>query len=255
MASGCSRAAGTAGQSCSRAPASPPLTPGWPDDPETVADAKAHPEVFAGKTVGQVGRPLRVGDRRAEREAGGDRTFVRRAADADRRGPRALRRRRSRSTRRRSAACSRCRCLRSGRRRRCCAIPSTAGGRSRSPTSSSATPSRTRSPRARRGSSTRRTPCRLPGCPSSKPRPRTSIRGPRRRSTPATPARGPLLIISGEQDHTVPRAIAHASYKRQQRNAGVTEFIELPKRGHSLTIDSGWREVAGTALAFVKRFS
>src|SRR6266849_445420 len=30
------------------------LTPGWPDDPDTVAEAKAHPEVFAHKTIGQV---------------------------------------------------------------------------------------------------------------------------------------------------------------------------------------------------------
>src|SRR3954467_13129260 len=30
------------------------LPPGWPDDPETVAEARANPEVFAGKTVGQV---------------------------------------------------------------------------------------------------------------------------------------------------------------------------------------------------------
>src|SRR6266853_5963915 len=30
------------------------LTPGWPDDPDTVAEANAHPEVFAHKTVGQV---------------------------------------------------------------------------------------------------------------------------------------------------------------------------------------------------------
>jgi hypothetical protein len=34
----------------------------------------------------------------------------------------------------------------------------------------------------------------------------------------------------------------------------VTEFAEIPNRGHSLTIDSGWREVAQTALDFVKRF-
>ena len=67
--------------------------------------------------------------------------------------------------------------------------------------------------------------------------------------------RGPLLIISGEKDHTVPHAIAHASYKRQQRNPGVTEFAELPNRGHALVIDSGWREVADTALAFVQRFT
>jgi pimeloyl-ACP methyl ester carboxylesterase len=67
--------------------------------------------------------------------------------------------------------------------------------------------------------------------------------------------RGPLLIISGEKDHTVPHAIAHASYKRQQHNPGVTEFTELPNRGHALVIDSGWREVADTALEFVKRFT
>jgi pimeloyl-ACP methyl ester carboxylesterase len=56
------------------------------------------------------------------------------------------------------------------------------------------------------------------------------------------------------EDHTVPWAIANASYKRQKRNPGVTEIVEIPNRGHSLTIDSGWREVAETALAFVKRF-
>jgi pimeloyl-ACP methyl ester carboxylesterase len=68
------------------------------------------------------------------------------------------------------------------------------------------------------------------------------------------PERGPLLIISGEKDNTVPWSIANASYKREQKNAGVTEIVEMPNRGHSLTIDSGWREVANAALAFVKRF-
>jgi pimeloyl-ACP methyl ester carboxylesterase len=66
--------------------------------------------------------------------------------------------------------------------------------------------------------------------------------------------RGPMLIISGEKDHTVPRAISEATYNRQQKNQGVTEFVEIPNRGHALTIDSGWREVADTALGFVKRF-
>ena len=66
--------------------------------------------------------------------------------------------------------------------------------------------------------------------------------------------RGPLLIISGENDHTVPWAIANSSYKHQSKNEGVTEIVEMPGRGHSLTIDSGWEEVASTALAFVKRF-
>jgi non-heme chloroperoxidase len=69
------------------------------------------------------------------------------------------------------------------------------------------------------------------------------------------PDRGPLLIISGENDHTVPPAISNAAYKRQQHNDGVTELAEIPGRGHALTIDSGWREVADTALAFVKRFA
>jgi pimeloyl-ACP methyl ester carboxylesterase len=68
------------------------------------------------------------------------------------------------------------------------------------------------------------------------------------------PERGPLLIISGEKDNTVPWAIANASYKKQKRNEGVTEIVEMKNRGHALTIDSGWREVADTALAFVKRF-
>jgi pimeloyl-ACP methyl ester carboxylesterase len=69
------------------------------------------------------------------------------------------------------------------------------------------------------------------------------------------PDRGPLLIIDGERDHTVPWAIAHAAYKRQKRNPAVTEIVEMPNRGHSLTIDHGWREVAQTALDFVEPFA
>ena len=68
------------------------------------------------------------------------------------------------------------------------------------------------------------------------------------------PERGPLLVISGEKDHTVPWAIANASYKKQKRNEGVTEIVEIKDRGHALTIDSGWQEVADTALTFVRRF-
>jgi non-heme chloroperoxidase len=69
------------------------------------------------------------------------------------------------------------------------------------------------------------------------------------------PDRGPLLIIVGDRDHTVPPAIAKASYKRQKRNEGVTEFATIAGRGHALTIDSGWREVAQTALDFCQRFT
>jgi non-heme chloroperoxidase len=69
------------------------------------------------------------------------------------------------------------------------------------------------------------------------------------------PDRGPLLIVSGEKDHTVPPAIANASFERQKRNPGVTELVEIPNRGHALTVDSGWREVAEKALGFVRRFA
>jgi non-heme chloroperoxidase len=68
------------------------------------------------------------------------------------------------------------------------------------------------------------------------------------------PERGPLLILDGELDHTVPWAIANASYNRQKRNAGVTEIVKVAGRGHALTIDSGWRDVADLALAFIQRF-
>ena len=67
--------------------------------------------------------------------------------------------------------------------------------------------------------------------------------------------RGPLLVVSGQKDHTAPWAIANASFRQQQANPGHTEIVEMPDRGHSLVIDSGWREVADTALAFVRRFA
>jgi pimeloyl-ACP methyl ester carboxylesterase len=66
--------------------------------------------------------------------------------------------------------------------------------------------------------------------------------------------RGPLLIVSGEKDNTVPWSIANASFHQQQKNTGVTEIVEMRGRGHALTIDTGWREVAETALGFIKRF-
>jgi pimeloyl-ACP methyl ester carboxylesterase len=72
---------------------------------------------------------------------------------------------------------------------------------------------------------------------------------------PKNPDRGPLLILDGEKDHTVPWAIANAAYKRQKRNPSVTEIEQIPNRGHALIIDHGWREVAEKALDFVKRFT
>jgi len=69
------------------------------------------------------------------------------------------------------------------------------------------------------------------------------------------PKRGPLLILDGEKDHVVPWAIANASYKRQRRNDAVTEIMKVPGRGHALTIDHGWQEVADIALAFVQKYA
>ena len=69
------------------------------------------------------------------------------------------------------------------------------------------------------------------------------------------PARGPMLIISADSDQTVPWAIANAAYKKQKRNKSLTEIVKMQGRGHALTIDAGWREVAEKALAFVKRFT
>ncbi|MFF7756096.1 alpha/beta hydrolase [Streptomyces sp. NPDC007971] len=67
-----------------------------------------------------------------------------------------------------------------------------------------------------------------------------------------TPQRGPLLHISGEKDHFVPWAISNAAYKKQKRNPGVTALQGIPDRGHSLVFDSGWRDVAEATLAFIE---
>jgi hypothetical protein len=71
---------------------------------------------------------------------------------------------------------------------------------------------------------------------------------------PKSPNRGPMLILDGEKDHTVPWAIANAACNKQKHNEAVTEIEQMPNRGHSLTIDHGWREVADKARAFVQRF-
>jgi non-heme chloroperoxidase len=68
------------------------------------------------------------------------------------------------------------------------------------------------------------------------------------------PDRGPMLIIAGDSDNTVPLAITGASYKIQSKNPGTTEIEYIKGRGHSLVIDHGWREVANVALSFVKRY-
>lgn len=65
--------------------------------------------------------------------------------------------------------------------------------------------------------------------------------------------RGPLLIISGGADRTVPDSVSRATYKLYGKSAAVTEFRQFPDRGHSLTVDSGWPEVAQAALDWLRR--
>jgi non-heme chloroperoxidase len=210
------------------------LTPGWPDDPETVEEAKEHPEVFAGRSIGQVAdhfqtiiggldkRPAVIGHSfgglLTQILAGRGLAAVSVAVDpAPFRGvfPLPISALKSGSPGLRNPA---------NRNR---AVPLTY--------EQFAVPT--------------------PGKPlfqaaSANLNPWTEAK-----VDTHNPDRGPLLIISGEQDHTVPWAIANASFQQQQANPGVTEIVEIKGRGHALTIDSGWREVADTALAFVQRFT
>ncbi|MDQ1356797.1 MAG: hypothetical protein QOG44_1170 [Acidimicrobiaceae bacterium] len=229
------------------------LAPGWPDDPETVEEAKAHPEVFAHKTVGQVAdhyeavirkldRPPAVvghsfGGLLAQILAGRGLASAAVAIDP---GPfrgvlplpiSALR----------SAAPVLHNPANHGR-----AIPLTyeqfrfgfANAVSED--------------EAKQLYDTFAVPA--PGAPLFQAATANFNPWTEAKVDSKNPDRGPLLIISGERDNTVPWAIANASYKRQKRNAGVTEIVEIPNRGHALTIDSGWRTVADTALGFVQRF-
>ena len=229
------------------------LTPGWPDDPETVAEANAHPEVFAHKTVGQVADHFEAVIGRLDRKpavvghsfggllaqilAGRGCAAAAVAIDpAPFRGVLPLP----------VAALKSASPVLGNPANRNRAVPLTyeqfrygfanavSEEEARQLYEEFAVPA--------------------PGAPlfqaaTANLNPWTEVKVDTR-----NPDRGPLLIISGEQDHTVPWAIANASYKRQKRNDGVTEIVEIPGRGHALTIDSGWREVADTALAFVRRF-
>jgi pimeloyl-ACP methyl ester carboxylesterase len=69
------------------------------------------------------------------------------------------------------------------------------------------------------------------------------------------PDRGPMLIIAGGKDHTVPVAISKSSFKHEEDNPGITEMIQMDDRGHAMVIDDNWQEVAETSLKFVGRFA
>ncbi|WP_369244184.1 alpha/beta hydrolase [Streptomyces sp. R41] len=230
-----------------------PVSLSWPDDPDTVEEAKAHPEVFAGKTVGQVAdhlegliggldkKPALVGHSfgglLTQILAGRGRSAVSVAIDpAPFRGVLPL----PISSLRSSAP------VLGNPANRHRAVPLTydqfrygfanAVGEEE----------------AKELYDTFAVPA--PGAPLFQAATANFNPWTEAKVDTENPDRGPLLIISGEKDHTVPWAIANASYKKQQRNPGVTEITEIKDRGHALTIDHGWQEVADTALEFVRRF-
>jgi non-heme chloroperoxidase len=230
-----------------------PLTPGWPDDPETVEEAKAHPEVFAGKTVGQVAdhfgeligklekKPAVIGHSfgglLTQIVAGRGLSAASVAVDpAPFRGVLPLP-----ISALKSASPVLANPLNRNR-----AVPLTYEQ------FRFAFANAVSEDEAKKLHETFAVPA--PGAPLFQAATANLNPWTEAKVDSKNPERGPLLIISGEKDNTVPWAIANASYKKQKRNEGVTEIVEMPKRGHALTIDSGWREVADTALAFVKRF-
>jgi pimeloyl-ACP methyl ester carboxylesterase len=229
------------------------LTPGWPDDPETIEEAKAHPEVFARKTVGQVADHVQAVIERLDRRpavvghsfggllaqilAGrGLAATTVAIAPAPFRGvlPLPLSALRAASPVLANPA---------NRNR---AVPLTYD-QFRYAFANAVSEEEARELYERYA-------VPAPGAPlfqaaTANLNPWTDAK-----VDTDTAERGPLLILAGEDDHTVPWAISHAAYKKQERNDAVTEILEIPGRGHALTIDSGWREVAEIALRFVERF-
>ena len=229
------------------------LTPGWPDDPETVEEANAHPEVFAGKSVGDVadhydavirrleGKPAVVGHSfgglLTQIVAGRGLSAVSVAIDpAPFRGVLPLP---ISALRAGSPVLSK-----PGNRNR--AVPLTYD-QFRYSFANAVTEDE-----AKALYETYAVPA--PGKPLFQAATANLNPWTEAKVDTDNPDRGPLLIISGEKDHTVPWALSNAAYKQQKDNPGVTEITEIKGRGHALTIDSGWREVADTALAFVRRF-
>ena len=229
------------------------LTPGWPDDPETVDEAKEHPEVFANKTIGQVAdhyalviekldkKPAVIGHSfgglLAQMIAGRGLSAATVAIDAAPfRGVLPLP----------ISALRSAKPVLENPRNRHRAIPLTFDQ------FRYAFANAVSEDEAKELFET--FAVAAPGAPLFQAAAANLNPWTEAKVDTENPARGPMLILSGERDHTVPRVISDATYKRQQRNEGVTEFVLIANRGHALTIDSGWHEVADTALEFIRRF-
>lgn len=230
------------------------LTPGWPDDPETVAEAREHPEVFAGKGIGQVADYQEAIIRRLDRKPviighsfGGLLTMILAG-----RGLAAA-----------SIAIS------PAPFRGVLPLPfpalRTASVALRNPLNwNRAVPLTFEQFRYSFANAVSEEEAKelyleysvaTPGEPLFQAASANINPWSEAKVDSTNPGRGPMLVISSDSDHAVPQAIANAAYKRQKRNQGVTEFVNFPNRGHSLTIDAGWREVAGKSLEFAQRFT
>jgi alpha-beta hydrolase superfamily lysophospholipase len=64
--------------------------------------------------------------------------------------------------------------------------------------------------------------------------------------------RGPLLLISGTADHTAPDVTTQAAFRLYRDSTAVTELKQFEGRGHSLTVDSGWKDVAEAVLQWLR---
>src|SRR6266571_2681773 len=229
------------------------LTPGWPDDPDTVEEAKAHPEVFAGKSIGQVADHFETIIRGLARKpaiighsfgglltqilAGRGLAVASVAIDpAPFRGVLPL----PISALKSSAP------VLGNPANRNRAVPLTYE-QFRYGFANAVSEEEARQLCATYSVPTSGTP--LFQVATENVNPWTEVK-----VDTKNPERGPMLIISGEKDNTAPGAMAEGIYNKQKRNEGVTEIIEMPNRGHALVIDIGWREVADTALAFIRRF-
>ncbi len=195
------------------------LTPGWPDDPDTVAEAKAHPEVFANKSVGDVADHFEDVIRGLKKKPVLPLPISSlRSASPVLKNPANYRR----------------------------AVPLTYE-QFRYSFANAVSEDEAKELYQTFAVPTSGEPLFQAAAANLNPWTEAKV-------DTRNPDRGPLLIMSGEKDHTVPWAIANASYQQQRDNEGVTEIAEMPDRGHALTIDHGWREVADKALAFVRRF-
>jgi pimeloyl-ACP methyl ester carboxylesterase len=230
------------------------VTPGWPDDPETVAEAKAHPEVFAGKGIGEIADYEESIIRRLERNPvvighsfGGLLTEILAGrglsvasvaiSPAPFRGVLPL----PFSALRSSSA------VLGNPLNRNRAVPLTYD-QFRYSFANAVAEDEAKELYERYSVPGPGEPIFQAAAANVNPWSEAKV-------STKNPDRGPLLIISADADHTVPWAVANASYKQELKNPGVTEIVKMPNRGHALTIDKGWREVAETALAFVNRFT